>query len=79
MRALFSHSHCLMLLLYQFYSYTTCGSTLEDWARIPPLQTLGGITLTAASPKKYFTPYMFKRSPSGDILTTAGNEYYNNR
>mmetsp|Transcript_4400 Transcript_4400/g.9924 ORF Transcript_4400/g.9924 Transcript_4400/m.9924 type:complete len:369 (+) Transcript_4400:242-1348(+) len=61
-----------------FYSYTKCDSSLDDWSTIPRKQTLGGLTITATSPTAYAVPYIFKRSPSGDILAEAGNEYYNN-
>ncbi|KAL7526580.1 hypothetical protein ACHAXR_005246 [Thalassiosira sp. AJA248-18] len=59
----------------QFYSYSTCGSSADDWKQYLQEQTISLSTIVPT----YSAPLMYKRSPSGDILTsdTVGAEYYN--
>ncbi|KAL7530571.1 hypothetical protein ACHAXR_003567, partial [Thalassiosira sp. AJA248-18] len=59
-----------------FYSYSTCDSTAEDWLiRYQRLTALAGASITTIVPA-YTVPLMYKRNPSGDILTSSGSEYY---
>ena len=59
-----------------YYSYTACGE--EDWTdRLEREKTLGGATILAATPQAYFPPYHYKRGPDGEVLSVAGDEYWN--
>ena len=60
-----------------FYSYTTCNSTFNDYTYEPSISTLNGMNILATVPTAYFPPYTFKRDNDGNILTIAGEEYYN--
>ena len=59
-----------------FYSYTTCDPSFDDWTRVEQKHTLGGVTILATVPGAYFPPYTYKRDFNGEILTDAGDEYY---
>ena len=59
-----------------YYSYTVCGE--EDWTDGHERQkTLGGATILATTPQAYFPPYHYKRGPDGEVLSAAGEEYWN--
>ncbi|KAL7536068.1 hypothetical protein ACHAXR_006899 [Thalassiosira sp. AJA248-18] len=60
-----------------FYSYSTCGSSAGDWKQYLQEKPISLSTIVPT----YAAPLMYKRSPSGDILTShgIGAEYYNNR
>jgi len=64
-----------------FYSYTNCNSTADDW--FVALEgysevKMNNITIRANVPK-YMIPMIYKKDPlNGEILASAGNEYYNN-
>ncbi|KAL7531912.1 hypothetical protein ACHAWF_003952 [Thalassiosira exigua] len=60
-----------------FYSFTTCDPSLDDWKRNEQNHTLGGVTIKAAVPAAYFSPFAYKRDLNGEILKESGNEYYN--
>jgi len=66
-----------------FYSYSTCNSTADDWHIAydegnPTDDILNGISILANIPS-YNSPMMYKKDPfSGEIITTAGDDYYDN-
>ena len=62
----------------QFYSYTTCGSSADDWIYYQQQHVLGGKHIEAAV-GAYLNPYMYKRDFAGDVLTARGGEYYDSR
>eukprot|EP00585_Thalassiosira_rotula_P003175 CAMPEP_0196133054 /NCGR_PEP_ID=MMETSP0910-20130528/2434_1 /TAXON_ID=49265 /ORGANISM="Thalassiosira rotula, Strain GSO102" /LENGTH=940 /DNA_ID=CAMNT_0041392735 /DNA_START=39 /DNA_END=2861 /DNA_ORIENTATION=+ len=58
-----------------FYSYSTCGSTDEDWIQNLNESELSGKTILAIVPE-YSSPIMYKRDRTGKILSKPGPEYY---
>ena len=69
----------LFIFIVQFYSYSTCASSEDDWIKYQQQNTLGGISMVATVPKYYKTPFMYKSNSSGEIIKSAGDEYYDNR
>ena len=62
-----------VLRIYQFYSYTSCGSTWEPWDSYTQ-KTDDGITLISAIPD-YHYPYLFKRDANENPLMFEDGEY----
>mmetsp|Transcript_5441 Transcript_5441/g.13625 ORF Transcript_5441/g.13625 Transcript_5441/m.13625 type:complete len:357 (+) Transcript_5441:326-1396(+) len=61
-----------------YYSYTTCGSSADDWIYYQQQQTLVGKNIIAGVAPQYLPPLIFKAIPSSDILAVQEDEYYNN-
>ncbi|KAL7533811.1 hypothetical protein ACHAXR_005454, partial [Thalassiosira sp. AJA248-18] len=61
-----------------FFSYSTCGSSAEDWFESQQTNPMGGQSLTAITAAYNILPFVFKRDYNGDIPMAPGEEYYNN-
>ena len=70
--------HLVALHIVQHYSYTTCGSSADDFLAYQQQHALGGKDIVVAVPT-YIDPYTYKRNSTDDILLSKGDEYYNNR
>ena len=79
-RAIICHTPQFICYFFiQFYSYTTCHLSEDDWIQYQQQNTLGGITMIATVPKYYKSPFMYRSNSSGEIIKSAGDEYYDNR